>query len=413
MELKDKTILILGAAKFDDIYESTSFTTAKYLALNNDVFYIDYPYTVKDYFKLKETDKFKVRKDHFGSNDTFVIHTAIERLKVIVTPMVLSINFLPEGFLYRILLRFNERRIASKIKKILKFNNITDFIYINSFKFHYPNLGRLLNPVLKIYQCVDPLIIDYDKKHGEVSERQIVLDSDIVICTSKQLYREKVKVNKNTFFIPNAADIDHSSKAMDPKLKIHSNIIDIPKPIIGYFGHIERRIDFNLLKSVVVENPDKSFVFAGPVSEEFIPPDFKTHKNVYFTGRVPYAEMPAIIKGFDIAIIPFKKDDVSDTIFPLKLFEYLGAGKPVITTDFNLDLKEFTGDTVSYCGDADSFSDAIRFYLKNDNPQLKRERLSIAELNTWHNRIFDLGIIINDQLERKSSNKNLTKPLNK
>ena len=77
--------------------------------------------------------------------------------------------------------------------------------------------------------------------------------------------------------------------------------------------------------------------------------------------------MPAVLKGFDVAIIPFKKDEVSSAIFPLKLFEYMGSGRPVVSTDFNSDLKDFTGDTVPYCKDAAAFSAAIEIAL-NDTP---------------------------------------------
>ncbi|MEJ2880814.1 glycosyltransferase family protein [Pedobacter sp. GR22-6] len=403
MKLTNTTVVILGAAKFDGIYESTSFTTAKYLALENDVFYVDYPYTIKDYFRQKKSLDYKTREKYFDLKGTAVIDTELPRLKVVITPPVISINFLPEGSLYRFFLKYNEHLIVTKIKTVLKSNGITEFIFINSFNFHYPLIGRKLGATLTVYQCVDPLIIDYDKKHGEVSEQILVKDSDLVVCTSKQLYREKLKLNSNTYFVANAADLKHSSKALDPDLKIHSALSDIPRPIIGYFGHVERRMDFPLLEEVALSNPDRSFVFVGPVSEEFVPSDFKDHKNVYFTGRLPYEDMPSVIKGFDIAMIPFKKDDVSYTIFPLKLFEYLGAGKPVISTDFNLDLKEFTKATVRYCGNAADFTDSIRFYLENNDDNALKSRLAVASENTWDKRIMQLGELLYRFLEIKKT----------
>src|SRR6185437_15452296 len=127
-------------------------------------------------------------------------------------------------------------------------------------------------------------------------------------------------------------------------------------PIVGYFGAIERRLDYDLLNQVTSTNKNISFVFSGPVSREFVPSWFYERSNIHMTGPIPYEEMPQILKGFDVAIIPFKKDEFSATIFPLKLFEYMGAGKPVIATDFNPDLKAFTSSTVAYCEDALSFS---------------------------------------------------------
>jgi len=389
--LENKTIFVMGATKFDGVFESTSFTTAKYLAQCNDVYYVDFPFTIKDYFSKALRSAINKRKPYFKNTSDGLISTVDQKLNIIILPLLLSINFLPEGKLYRLLLRWNEGLILKRLRKVIKVKNINELIFINSFNFHYPNIGKRINPILSVYHCVDPLIIGYDMKHGFVSQQIVVQQSDLVVCTSKQLFREQVRFNPNTFFIPNAADLKLSAQALNESLKVHDLLLNIPKPIIGYFGHIERRMDFKMLFEVVEANPYKSFVFVGPVSEEFVPAGFKELTNVYFLGSVPYLEMPAVIKGFDIAMIPFKRDEVSITIFPLKLFEYLGAGKPVIATDFNLDLKEFTGEAVSYCKNATSFNEAICFYLNNDTKIAEAERINIAAENTWEKRLSEFS----------------------
>src|SRR5690606_20104224 len=112
------------------------------------------------------------------------------------------------------------------------------------------------------------------------------------------------------------------STALNSSLPIYVGLEKIKGPIIGYFGNIERRIDFDLLSEVALQNLDKSFVFVGPKDESYIPKEFEKLPNVYFLGKVPYKDMPSVLKGFNVAMIPFKKDEVSATIFPLKLFEY-------------------------------------------------------------------------------------------
>lgn len=403
MSLPDHTLFILGTTKFDNIYESTSFTVAKYLAKGIPVYYIENPFTWKDYFRYKGTPEFKRRQKYFSSHSDGVIQTDIPNLKIIITPPLLSINFLPEGTIYRLLLKINEKIILKRIKKIIKANQINNFIYINSFNFHYPNVIKEMNAALNIYHCVDPLILPFDRKHGIISEQILVKNCDVVICTSKQLYLEKKKYNQKTFFIPNAADITHSEKALNSQLAIHESIADLPQPIIGYLGHIERRFDFDLIKNVVEKNPDKSFVFAGPTSPEFIPEWFYNTPNIFLTGRFPYDQLPKILKGFDIAIIPFKKDEVSGTIFPLKLFEYLGAGKPVISTNFNTDLEEFTQGTVTFCNDSESFTAAIDENLMVNSPEKIRARLAIAKQNTWTNRVNEFAKLIELHIKIKAS----------
>ena len=399
--IENQDIVILGLMRFDGPYESANFTMAKLLAKQNRVFYIDNPYTWKDYLSLRNTEEFKKRKKYLPLSSSGVIPTDLPDIHIVVPPIVPSINVIPEGFIYRNLLKLSERLIAKRIKKIIRDYSIKDFIYINSFNFHYPDVAKLIKPTLTVYQCVDPLIRSFDTKHGIISEASIVKTSNLIICTSKQLYEEKKKLNPNTFFIANAADIKHSSKALDSNLPIHPAIKSLRKPVIGYFGNIERRIDFDLLKQVAQMNPDKSFAFVGPQEIEFIPDWFFATPNIHLTGKMPYEQMPLIIKGFDVAIIPFKADEVSKTIFPLKLFEYLGAGKPVVAINFNPDLKDFTDGTVAFCDDANEFSREISNALLNDSTENLERRVKVATANTWDERMKEISTLLLSNLKEK------------
>jgi len=386
--------------QFDGALESTNFTLAKHLAKDNKVFYVDRPYTWLDYIKFRNTPGFKTRRPHFFSSSNSVIDTENPNLKIIITPPVPSINMLPEGKFYRWLVRINEKIVGSRLRKVIEKLDICNYIYINSYNVAFPNLHKQLEPVLTVYHCVDPLIEPYQTRHGLISEDILVKDVDMVISTSKELCSKKGLLNKNSFFIPNAANISHSQKALDNDLKVAEILNGIKKPIIGYFGNIERRINYKLVKELTTMNPDKSFVFIGPVDRYYIKEEEYTAPNLYLKGPVPYELMPAVLKGFDVAIIPFKKDDVSNHIFPLKLFEYLGSGKPVVSTDFNTDLKDFTVDAVFYCKNAKEFSDALNVAL-NDDDALMQKRLAIAAENTWEHRVEEIKDILKTNLEKK------------
>ena len=404
MILKNKAIFILGFSRFDGIIESTSFTLAKFLARTNDVYYIDFPYTLKDFFSRKnesQRNQFQKREKAFFSAAHSLLNTYNDRLKVMILPPLVSKNFLPKGILHETLLGINEVMIARRIRSTIRQYGIKDYIYINSFNFHYPNIGRTLCPSLNVYHCVDPLVVDYDRKHGIDSEKKLVEQSDLVICTSKQLYFEKRAMNQDTFFIPNAADLEHCSKALKKETAIHEKLVLIKGPIIGYFGNVERRIDFGLLTKVVTLHPDKSFVFVGPVDDYYVPSNFRELSNVYFIGEVPYSDMPSVVKGFDVAMIPFKEDEVSATIFPLKLFEYLGAGRPVVATNFNPDLKDFTGDTVFYSQNSDEFSKALVASIEQGQQEsYLRNRLSVASSNTWEQRLTEFSELLSSYYQK-------------
>jgi glycosyltransferase involved in cell wall biosynthesis len=402
MDLSNRYIFILGSAEYESEIESTTVTLAKHFAKENQVFYIENPKTWKDLIWPEQ--KANPSETHVSSADNLE-DTPIPNLKVLKIPRLISVNFLPEGFLYRSILKINEWIMMRRIKSVIKKFKIEDYIFINSYNYYYPDIGQMLSPDINIYHCVDPLVHAVDRRHGVKSEAKLVKESDLVVCTSKQLYREKLPLNRNTFFIPNAADINHSSRALAPDLPVHDLVANIRKPIAGYFGNIERRLDYELLDRVTKANPDVSFVFAGPMSKEFVPAWFFTRSNVYHIGRVPYDAMPNVLKGFNVAMIPFKRDAVSATIFPLKLFEYLGAGKPVVATDFNPDLEEFTGSTVKYCNDATSFSEALRNEIVNDSDAFKERRRAVAAENTWEKRSNEFGAMVARQLEEQKTAK--------
>ncbi|WP_439554752.1 glycosyltransferase family protein [Dyadobacter sp.] len=401
MKLKGQQLIIFGLPRFDSKIESTNYTIAKMLARDNQVFYVEHPFTIKDYMRLRNEPENEKRKGYHDVFDDKVIDTDNPNFKVIIPPVLLSINFLPEGFLFRSLLKINELLIRAKLQRIIRKFNIKDFIFINSFNFHYPGLMDGLHPKLTAYHCVDPIIVPFDARHGQVSENQLLRKSDIVFCTARQLYNQSKKLNANTYFIPNAADVTHSQKALDPTLPVVSVLKDIKKPIIGYFGNIERRMDYVMLEEVIKMNTDKSFVFVGPMDKSYIPDWFFNAPNVHFTGSVPYSEMPAVIKGFNVALLPFKRDEVSSTIFPLKLFEYLGAGKPLVSINFNDDLKEFTNDEVAFCSNAAAFSDAINEALKTDNEEKRQARIQVAADNTWEKRVTQISELLAAELAKK------------
>lgn len=400
MSLTGENIVIFSQMQFDGQLESTNYTMARHLAKDNYVYFVDRPFTWKDYFEFKDTKAFNTRKAHFFSPQNCIIQSDIPNLKIVICPPVPSINALPEGQAYRLAVKFNEWIVSSRLNKVFKNLGISNFIYINSYNFSYPTLHKLLNTALTVYHCVDPIIEPYQVRHGLNNEKILIKSVDMVISTSRQLCDQKALLNRNSYFVPNAANLAHSQKALDPKLPSAAILGGIKKPIIGYLGAIERRIDYDMMKKVMALNKDKSFVFVGPVYDYYIKEcDFEA-ENLYLPGAVSYDQMPAVLKGFDVGIIPFKKDDVSNNIFPLKLFEYMGAGKPVISTNFNDDLKNFTFDTVAYCETAEDFSVAINEAMK-DNPDRLQQRLNIAENNTWEHRIADIKEILSTGLAEK------------
>ena len=385
------TIFIVSLMKFDGL-PSTNLTVAKYLAKENNVYYIENPLSIKDYIKIDKNSKaYLARTSAYKFSSTGELEQKIKELNLLVSLPVFPIGFLPKGIIYNTFRTINENIIASRIKRVIKKKDIKDYIFINFYNVHTPRLHKKLKAKLNVYYCVDP-IPDYDRKHGLNDESILIKNSDLIICTSKALYNEKKQINPNTFFVPNAADLvnEIDIRTIQP----HVGLTDIPRPIVGYIGAIERRIDYALMKNVIARSPNISFVFTGPVHREFVPDWFFHQPNIFFFPPVDYKEVPLMIKGFDVCVIPFKKDDISNTIFPLKLFEYLGIGKPVIITDFNPDLTDVLGDNISIASNEKEFSEAIKDALTNNSFKDIAKRIKKAKDNTWETRIESIYKIL-------------------
>lgn len=394
--LKGQVIVIFSLMKFDGL-ASTNFTIAKYLARDNDVYYMEHPYTLKDYFKAdKKSEAFKTRAKGFSYFGNGLLQKKVDGVNILISNPVLPTNFLPKGLLYKAFYKINEQIVVRRIKKLLKAKGVKDFIFINFYNFHYPTLWNQLSPRLKIYYCVDP-IPDYDVKHGIAAEKKLVEDADVVVCTSKALYDEKKKANPNTYFVANASDLVSLVEVKNDSTP-SDFYPDVKRPVIGYVGAIERRMNFSLLKDVIEQRPSYSFLFVGPVYKEYVPEWFFQQKNVFFREPVAYSDVPDLIKSMDVCIIPFQKDQLSRFIFPLKLFEYMGMGKPVVLTDFNPDIREFTKNTVSFAVNAAEFCTAIDEALSNDHANKVQERIAIAKENTWEQRGAQLTEILKEHI---------------
>lgn len=195
---------------------------------------------------------------------------------------------------------------------------------------------------LVIYHCVDDIQSQPGMSRVDLSiwEDQLCQRADLVFTTSPALQESRSRLNPQTHFFPNVADHGHFVRVLtDRRLAIPDDLTCIPNPRIGFVGAIsDYKLDLQLLAALAASRPNWSLVMIGPIGEGEGSTDlscFDGMTNVYFLGTRPYDMLPAYLKGIDVALLPLRKNSYTHAMFPMKFFEYLSAGLPVVATDID------------------------------------------------------------------------------
>ncbi|WP_220498406.1 glycosyltransferase [Rhodopirellula sp. JC639] len=246
-----------------------------------------------------------------------------------------------------------------------------------------PDVGYLLGAFEEekvIYYCVDDhsQFTGYDVDQVLAEEEDLCRRSDLVITTSMALQEAKKGFNENTVLIPHGVDYAHFSKALDESTVEAPELQGIPHPRIGFFGLLRDWVDLDMVAAVAKRRPTWQFVMVGDATF-----DLSTYRspNIHFLGRKPYDSLPGYCKGFDIGIIPFKINDLTLAVNPIKLREYLAAGLPVVSTP--LPEVAIFQHHVGLANSADEFESAIERFLSEDAGELVKERSAAMSSETW------------------------------
>jgi glycosyltransferase involved in cell wall biosynthesis len=248
-----------------------------------------------------------------------------------------------------------------------------------------------------VYDCYDEYGFDsvtnlpiQNKLNDEIN---LIRQSDLVLNTSKSLYDKSIKYNENSHLVTNAANIDIFLKSLEPDTKIAEEMVNIRKPIIGYLGNFRNWIDFDLIRFLVDRNPDWSFVFIGQCAKDCrtILTEFNKKPNFFFLGYKEHVILPSYLKAFQVGLIPFAIKKITEAVVPYKLFEYLSAGIPVVTTPLP-DLKQY-GDYIEIAESKEEYLAAIKKLILQKNRNFEK-RIKFAQENSYQARTDEINNLL-------------------
>jgi glycosyltransferase involved in cell wall biosynthesis len=233
-----------------------------------------------------------------------------------------------------------------------------------------------------VYDCMDELSqFRFAPSCLREREQLLISRADVVFTGGYQLYQSKSRYHSNVHFYGCGVDADHFSKARQPDTEVPAEVARLQRPVFGYFGVIDERLDYALLAQIAQEMPDASIVMVGPfakVEQESLP----NFPNIHWLGQRAYTDLPALVKSFDVCLMPFALNDATQYINPTKTLEYMAAGKPVVSTAVPDVLHHFT-PIVDVALTAEEFIAAIQRAARSPRAELIKQGIDRANRASW------------------------------
>jgi UDP-galactopyranose mutase len=210
-----------------------------------------------------------------------------------------------------------------------------------------------LKPLATVYDCMDELSA-FRGAPSSLKEREAELfrRADLVFTGGQSLYEAKRDQHKNVFAFPSSIDASHFAQARCVECEPDDQAA-IPHPRLGFFGVIDERMDIELLAAVADARPDWHLVMVGPIVK-IDPADLPRRENIHYLGGKSYAELPAYLSGWDVALLPFARNESTRFISPTKTPEYLAAGCPVVSTSIRDVVRPYGDEGLVHIADTPS-----------------------------------------------------------
>ena len=234
-----------------------------------------------------------------------------------------------------------------------------------------------------VYDCMDEL----SQFHGAPPallerERELLRVADVVFCGGQKMRTRRLPLNANCHFFGTGVDVVHFGTARRAESPVAPEIAAFGAvPVLGYFGVIDERIDYQLLAKLAEARADWQILMVGPHAK-VDPARFPQRPNLHWIGARPYADLPALTKGFSACLMPFAMNAATEYINPTKALEYMAAGRPVVSTALDEVRLNFSG-VAHVAGSHEEFIAHCMREVAEPTGARIQAGLELAAQNTW------------------------------
>jgi beta-glucosidase/6-phospho-beta-glucosidase/beta-galactosidase/glycosyltransferase involved in cell wall biosynthesis len=260
------------------------------------------------------------------------------------------------------------------------------------------SLGRLPHRGV-VYDCMDELSqFSGAPEHLSATEQWLMQHADVVFTGGKSLWARKSQSHDNVHFFGCGVEAEHFALAREEDTVIPPDIDFIARPIFGWFGVIDERVDYHLVAQVAALKPEWSFAMVGPIVK--VDPNLLPHSpNLYWLGPRDYSVLPNYCKAFTICMMCFAINKATEFINPTKALEYLATGRPIISTPIQDVIAQYDG-LIDVVSTAEQFIAAAQRLLSSPDPQRIARGIELAKASAWDSVVDQMRVLIKEGISR-------------
>lgn len=251
-----------------------------------------------------------------------------------------------------------------------------------------------------VYDCMDELA-QFRHAPPDIGKREkrLLAAADVVFTGGHKLYTSKSRYHDNVHFFGCGVDTKHFGKARLEETVIPADVRELPRPVMGYFGVIDERLDYGLIAALAAAQSKGSVVMVGPVVK-VDPAELPRAANIHWLGQRAYEDLPAYVKSFDVCLMPFALNEATEYINPTKTLEYMAAGKPIVSTAVSDVVHNFT-PIVKVAYNPAEYIAAVTQAITAPNQELLAAGVKRAALASWNSTVATMRQLILESLAQR------------
>jgi glycosyltransferase involved in cell wall biosynthesis len=252
-----------------------------------------------------------------------------------------------------------------------------------------------------VYDCMDELSQFKGAPPEMIArEKRLIESADIVFTGGYELWLKKSEQHPNVHFFGCGVEFDHFHKAQDRSISRPIELQEVKRPVVGWFGVVDERVDYALLEKVAALRPNYDFVLVGPVVK-VDPNQLPQAANIRWLGGRDYKELPDYCRAYDVCMMCFALNEATQFINPTKALEYLATGKPIVSTPVADVVRQYS-DTVLIGESAEEFAELIDRAIESPDQSMIRRGLQKAKEASWESTVLKMQCLIDEALGLRS-----------